>query len=71
MKQHFFLALITAATILMVGIPVLAQTQTPISELHRPNNATVSGRVVSVVGNNFTLGDGTPPWAGRSNRGRQ
>lgn len=121
------LAFISIATISIMGTPVLAQTPTRINELQRTNSTTLSGQVVSVVGNNFTLSDGSgqvivdagpiwwqqinlspgeqvtvtgelgrsgeldafsirrangsvieirspagpPPWAGRSNRGRQ
>ena len=43
----------------VVAIPVLVQAQTRIAGLQRDRSITISGQVVSVVGNNFTLNDGT------------
>jgi hypothetical protein len=60
MKQQLFVALtalIAGATLI---IPDLAKAQTPIEELQqRANGTTVSGEIVSVVGNDFVLDDGT------------
>lgn len=60
MKFGIFLGLAIAATIPVVAAPSLAQRQTPINEIQQVNpGITVSGRVVSVVGNDFVLDDGT------------
>jgi hypothetical protein len=60
MKQQLFVALtaLTAGAILI--IPDLAKAQTSIEELQqRASGTTVSGEIVSVVGNDFLLDDGT------------
>ncbi|PSN10530.1 DNA-binding protein [filamentous cyanobacterium CCT1] len=53
---------ISTAALLTLGLsamlPALAQT-VPIQSLRQQNGITISGTVGSVVGNNFTLGDGT------------
>ncbi len=59
MNQQRCLALITTATITVFGLPALAQSQTQIRELQRTNSNVISGRIESVVGNNFTLNDGS------------
>jgi hypothetical protein len=62
MKQQFFVALaaLTAGATLIIPDLVRAQTSTSIEELQqRSNGTTVSGEIVSVVGNNFVLDDGT------------
>jgi RNase P/RNase MRP subunit p29 len=55
-RQHILACIGTAA---IVSTPVLAQTPIRINQLQRPNSLVISGRVVSVVGNNFTVNDGT------------
>jgi hypothetical protein len=50
----------TTVTPAVIIIPSLAQAQTPINQLQRTNpGITVRGQVVSVVGNDFILDDGT------------
>lgn len=59
--QRLFVCL-TLAAIAIPTFPVLveAQTRTRIGELQqRARGTTISGKVVSVVGNDFTLNDGT------------
>jgi hypothetical protein len=57
MNQRCFLSLTGVAAILLLGTPVLAQTR--IEQLQRENSTTISGQVGSIVGNNFTLNDGS------------
>lgn len=59
MNQQSFLAFISIGIISILGTPGLAQTPTRINELQRTNSTTLSGQVVSVVGNHFTLSDGS------------
>lgn len=59
MKQRAFLGIALAASITALTIPNLAQAQTKIGELQRTRGTTVSGRVTSVVGNNFVIQDDT------------
>jgi Bacterial OB fold (BOF) protein len=61
MNQRLFTISILAASISTLTIPVLAQAQnTRIEELQqRSRGTTVSGEVISVVGNDFVLSDGT------------
>jgi uncharacterized protein YdeI (BOF family) len=60
MKQQLFVALTVLAAGATLIIPDLAQAQTSIEELQqRSNGTTVSGEIVSVVGNDFVLNDGT------------
>ncbi|WAL62323.1 NirD/YgiW/YdeI family stress tolerance protein [Thermocoleostomius sinensis] len=60
MKFGIFLGLAIAATLPVVAMPSLAQRQTSINELRQSSpGITLSGRVVSVVGNDFILDDGT------------
>lgn len=53
---------LSTAALLTLGLsaifPALAQT-VPIQSLRQQNGITISGTVGSVVGNNFTLDDGT------------
>lgn len=50
----------TTVTTAAITLPSLAQAQTPINQLQQSNpGITVSGQVVSVVGNDFILDDGT------------
>jgi uncharacterized protein YdeI (BOF family) len=56
MKRAIFFTL--ASTLLTVAIPI-AQAQTSIRELQRNSGTTISGTIKSVVGNEFTLDDGT------------
>jgi hypothetical protein len=60
MKQQLFVALTVLAAGATLIIPDLAKAQTSIEELQqRSNGTTVSGEIVSVVGNDFVLNDGT------------
>jgi RNase P/RNase MRP subunit p29 len=62
MKQQLFVALtaLTAGASLIIPDLVGAQTSTSIEELQqRSSGTTVSGEIVSVVGNDFVLDDGT------------
>jgi hypothetical protein len=60
MKRPLFVALMILATGAASIIPDFAQAQTSIEELQqRPAGTTISGEIVSVVGNNFLLDDGT------------
>jgi uncharacterized protein YdeI (BOF family) len=59
MKQKFYLGFAIAATISILTTPILAQANTRIRDLQQPKGITISGKVISVVGNNFTLSDGT------------
>ncbi|MBW4655262.1 MAG: DNA-binding protein [Kaiparowitsia implicata GSE-PSE-MK54-09C] len=54
-----FLAAIAGLTVVLgVGSPLLAQT-VPIQSLRQQDGIAISGRVDGVVGNNFTLSDGS------------
>ncbi|MFM2314511.1 MAG: hypothetical protein RLZZ04_3787 [Cyanobacteriota bacterium] len=60
MKQQLFVALTALAVGATSIIPNLVKAQTSIEELQqRANGTTVSGEIVSVVGNDFVLDDGT------------
>lgn len=60
MKQQLFVALTALASGATLIIPDLVRAQTSIEELQqRSNGTTVSGEIVSVVGNDFVLDDGT------------
>lgn len=60
MKQQMLVALTALAAGATLIIPDLAQAQTSIEELQqRLDGTTVSGEIVSVVGNDFVLDDGT------------
>lgn len=60
MNQHKLWSLALTATISTLAIPVIARAQVSIEELQRSGaGVTVSGEVVSVVGNDFVLDDGT------------
>lgn len=67
MKQKLVLALAITATTWMLASPKFVQAQisdnqlqiTRIADLQRPRGIEISGRVQSVVGNKFTLDDGT------------
>lgn len=57
-----FNLLIPTLTITLISnliTPVISNAQTPIRELSSQQKITISGQVKSVVGNNFTLDDGT------------
>lgn len=58
MNSQFLLGLTIATSISALGIPVVARAQTRIGDLQqRPLGTTISGRVTSIVGNNFILED--------------
>jgi hypothetical protein len=60
MKQQLFVALIALAAGATLIIPDVVRAQTSIEELQqRSNGTTVSGEIISVVGNDFVLDDGT------------
>jgi hypothetical protein len=60
MKQQLFVTLTALTAGATLIIPDLAKAQTSIEELQqRANGTTVSGEIVSVVGNDFVLDDGT------------
>ena len=58
MKQRTFFSL-GLAVISALAIPTLGQAQTNIGDLQQTRGTTVSGKVTSVVGNNFILEDDT------------
>ncbi len=52
--------IVSALTATLVGVSgVMVQAQTPIGELQRTRGMTISGEIISVVGNEFILSDGT------------
>jgi hypothetical protein len=61
MARRMFFGLTIAASMAALTIPTLVQAQTTrIEELQqRSRGTTVSGEVISVVGNDFVLNDGT------------
>ncbi|MFQ4146622.1 DNA-binding protein [Chlorogloeopsis sp. ULAP02] len=64
MYQKIFLPLVIAATIIVPSIPKLVQAQTQtqttrIGDLGSPQGITISGKVQSIVGNDFILDDGS------------
>jgi uncharacterized protein YdeI (BOF family) len=60
MKQQLFVALIALVAGVTLIIPDVVRSQTSIEELQqRSNGTTVSGEIISVVGNDFVLDDGT------------
>ncbi|MBE9167212.1 NirD/YgiW/YdeI family stress tolerance protein [Pleurocapsales cyanobacterium LEGE 06147] len=60
MNQGRFWSLALTATISTLAVPVIARAQVSIEELQRSGaGVTISGEVVSVVGNDFVLDDGT------------
>ncbi|MBE9189123.1 DNA-binding protein [Gloeocapsopsis crepidinum LEGE 06123] len=60
MNKQLLIGLTIAASIFTVGISTVARSQTRISDLQqRPPGTTISGRVTSVVGNDFILEDGS------------
>nr|MCU0533367.1 DNA-binding protein [Hydrococcus sp. Prado102] len=60
MDRRIFTILILAASISTLTIPVFAQAQTTrIEQLQQRRGTTVSGEVISVVGNDFILSDGS------------
>ncbi|MGF1589358.1 MAG: NirD/YgiW/YdeI family stress tolerance protein [Pleurocapsa sp.] len=60
MKQQLLVALTTLAAGVTFILPESAIAQTSIEELQqRSSGTTVSGEVISVVGNDFVLDDGT------------
>lgn len=60
MKQQLFFALTALTAGASLIFPNLAKAQTAIEKLQqRSDGTTVSGEIVSVVGNNFVLDDGT------------
>lgn len=56
MKAIFVLSI---SFLFLKPTPFLAQTQIPIGELQRNQGFSISGEVISVVGNQFILDDGT------------
>jgi hypothetical protein len=57
MNVKLILFPILQATLLVFTLPAVAQTQ--IGDLQQNRGITISGQVGSVVGNDFTLSDGT------------
>lgn len=57
MNQRIFLCAAIVAAISALTIPTTVQAQTKISDLQRTRDTTISGEVISVVGNNFVLED--------------
>ncbi|PIG90671.1 DNA-binding protein [Gloeocapsopsis sp. IPPAS B-1203] len=58
MNKQLLLGLTIAASILTLGIPTIARSQTRIGDLQqRPPGTTISGRVGNIVGNDFILED--------------
>ncbi|WP_414529016.1 NirD/YgiW/YdeI family stress tolerance protein [Nodularia chucula] len=58
-RKKLNLGLAIATTISITLSPVLVQAQTKIRDLQQSRGITLSGKVISVVGNDFTLSDGT------------
>jgi hypothetical protein len=59
MKSKLFISLFFATIVALSATPFLVKAQIPIENLQSTRNVTISGQVKSVVGNNFTLNDGT------------
>jgi hypothetical protein len=59
MTFKFSINLVVAAIVAVMTTPLMAKATTPISELQKTEGITISGEVKSVVGNDFTLDDGT------------
>ncbi|MCG6134564.1 MAG: DNA-binding protein [Nostoc sp. LLA-1] len=62
MIKRYLLQLTIAAiavTIPMLSIPEVVAQTTRIVDLQRPQGMTITGRVESIVGNNFVLNDGS------------
>lgn len=60
MNRQLLFSLAIAASVSAIGIPVIGRSQTRIGDLQqRPPGTTISGRVTSVVGNDFILDDGS------------
>jgi hypothetical protein len=59
MIQQRSFALLASILLSLVETSAWAQTRTNIGDLQRSNGLTIAGRVVSVVGNSFTLEDGS------------
>lgn len=60
MNRHLLIGLTMAASISAVAVPAVAQAQTRIGNLQqRPAGTTITGRVTSVVGNDFIVEDGS------------
>ncbi|PPS42725.1 DNA-binding protein [Chroococcidiopsis sp. TS-821] len=58
MNRHFLIGLAIVASVSTLGLPTIARSQTRIGDLQqRPPGITISGRVTSVVGNDFILED--------------
>ncbi|OKH24636.1 DNA-binding protein [Chroogloeocystis siderophila] len=58
MNKQFLLGLAIAASVSVLGMPTIARSQMRIGDLQqRPPGTTISGRVTSVVGNDFILED--------------
>jgi uncharacterized protein YdeI (BOF family) len=58
MNQQLFWSLSIAIVTVLPG-PTLVQAQTRIGDLQRSNSVTITGQVVSAVGNDFVLDDGS------------
>lgn len=59
MTFKFSINLAVAAIVAVMTTPLIVEAATPISELQNTEGVTISGKVKSVVGNDFTLDDGT------------
>jgi hypothetical protein len=59
MTFKFSINLVVAAIVAVMTTPLMVKATTPISELQKTEGITISGEVKSVVGNDFTLDDGT------------
>ncbi|MEG4504723.1 NirD/YgiW/YdeI family stress tolerance protein [Microcoleus sp. F6_B4] len=59
MKQKAFFGLATITALSVLINPVSVQAQSRIGDLRSSKGTTISGKVVSVVGNDFILDDGT------------
>lgn len=55
MKQKVFFGLATITALSVLINPVLVRTQTRIGDLRSAKGTTISGTVVSVVGNDFII----------------
>jgi hypothetical protein len=59
MNQRLFWSLAVTATISTLAVPLITRAQVSIEDLQRSDaGVTISGEVVSVVGNDFILDDG-------------
>lgn len=59
MMRKVALSLTLTAVISLLTLPASVEAQTRIRDLHGSSSPTISGRVINIMGNSFTLEDGT------------